>query len=93
MAYVIALVLVVVGLVVLAWLRRDALVSRAVKDRFVATLRSGETFDGLLIAADSKTFRFADVWALDGKERVSVDGELYLPRSEVLYLQKPGGSV
>lgn len=92
MAYVLACALLVVGLVALAWLRRDVLVRRAVKERFVATLRGGETFDGLLIAADAKTFRFADAWALDGKDKVSVDGELFLPRSEVLYLQKPGGS-
>jgi hypothetical protein len=81
---------IVVGLVALVWLRRDALVRRVVKERFVATMRGGESFEGLLLGADAKTFRFADAWALDGKDRVSVDGELYLPRGEVLYLQKPG---
>lgn len=82
----------VVGLVALVWLRRDVLVARAVKERFVATMRGGESFEGLLLAADAKTFRFTDAWAIDGKDRVSVDGELYLPRAEVLYLQKPGGA-
>jgi len=65
---------------------------QVLRDRFVATLRDGASFEGLLVDADEKTFRFADAWALDGKNRVSVDGELFLPRGEVLYLQKPGVS-
>lgn len=72
--------------------RRDRVVRQALRERFVATLRGGETFDGLLVDADDKTFRFADAFAVDGKNRVSVDGEVFLPRAEVLYLQRPGGS-
>lgn len=72
--------------------RRDRLVRQVLRERFIATLRSGETFDGLLVAVDERTYRFANAWAIDGKNRVSVDGELFLPRSEVLYLQKPGGA-
>ena len=70
--------------------RRDRLIRQFLRERFVATLRSGESFEGLLVEVDEKTFRFANAWALDGKDRVSVDGELFLPRHEVLYLQKPG---
>lgn len=73
-------------------LRRDKLVRQALRERFVATLRTGETFDGLLVDADEKTFRFADAFAVDGRNRVRVDGELFLPRGEVTYLQKPGGT-
>ena len=73
-------------------MNRDKLVKRALRERFIATLRSGETFDGLLVDVDEKTFRFTNAWAVDGKNRISVDGELFLPRSEVLYLQRPGGS-
>lgn len=72
--------------------RRDKLVRQALRERFIATLRSGATFDGLLLDADEKTFRFADAYAVDGRNRVSVDGELFLPRGEVLYLQRPGAS-
>jgi hypothetical protein len=71
-------------------LRRDKLVRQALRHRFVATLRGGESFDGLLVDADEKTFRFADAWAISSKGRARVDGELFLPRSEVLYLQRPG---
>ena len=71
---------------------RDKLVRQALKERFIATLRDGQTFDGLLVDADEKTFRFVDAFAIDGKSRAPVDGELFLPRAEVSYLQKPGGA-
>ena len=70
--------------------RRDRLIRQCLRERFVATLRGGESFEGLLVEVDEKTFRFANAWALDGKNRVSVDGEIFLPRNEVLYLQRPG---
>jgi hypothetical protein len=74
-------------------LRRDRIVRQVLRERFVATMRSGETFDGLLLDADVKTFRMGNAFAIDGKgNRASVDGELFLPRTEVLYLQKPGGT-
>lgn len=72
-------------------LRRDRLVRQVLRERFIATLRDGQTFDGLLAEADEKTFRLVNAFAIDGKNRAPVDGELFLPRSEVLYLQKPGG--
>jgi hypothetical protein len=72
-------------------LRRDKILRQVLREQFIATLRDGQTFDGLLVEADDKTFRFVNAFAIDGKNRAPVDGELFLPRSEVLYLQKPGG--
>lgn len=71
--------------------RSDKLIRQHLRDRFVVTLRGGASFDGLLVDADEKTYRMVDAFAVDGKDRVSVDGELFLPRGEVLYLQRPGG--
>lgn len=73
-------------------MNRDKLVRRVLRERFVATLKGGEAFEGLLLEADDKTFRFTDAHKLDGRNSVPVDGDLYLPRSEVQYLQKPGGN-
>ena len=70
---------------------RDKLIRRSLRERFIATLRGGETFDGLLVEADEKTFRMVDVFATDGKQRAKVDGELFLPRADVIYLQRTGG--
>lgn len=73
-------------------LKRDKLIRAALRERFIATLRNGETFDGLLLDADEKTYRFANAYAVDAKGRVSVDGELFIPREEVIYIQRPGAS-
>lgn len=73
--------------------RADRLVRRVLRERFVVTLRSGETFDGLLVDADAKTFRMANACAVDAKGgRVAVDGELFVPRDQVTYFQRPGAS-
>jgi hypothetical protein len=71
---------------------RDRLLKHLLRERFVITLRGGESFDGLLVDADEKTVRLASAFALGEKSRVSVDGELFIPRAEIVYLQKPGAS-
>jgi hypothetical protein len=71
-------------------MRKDRLLRKMILERFVVTLRSGESFDGLLADADTKTIRLVSSFALSGKDRVSVDGELFIPRSEITYLQRPG---
>jgi hypothetical protein len=68
---------------------RDRLVKRALRERFVLTMQSGETFEGLLLDADDMTIRVTDAYALDGSARISVDGDLYLPRFELAYMQRP----
>lgn len=73
--------------------RRDRLIRKHLRERFIATLLNGDTFDGLLIEADSKTYRFTNTYAVDPQNnRLSVDGDLFLPRNEVAYLQKPGAN-
>jgi hypothetical protein len=71
--------------------RRDRLLRASHLQRFVVTLGSGETFDGLLADADDNSVRLVDVFAVDEKSRVSVDGEMYLPRLNISYMQSPGG--
>ncbi len=72
-------------------IRRDKIIRQALRERFVVTLKGGESFEGILIEADDKSLRLVDSFAVSGKNRVSVDGDLYLPRPEVSYLQRPGG--
>lgn len=68
---------------------RDRLLRSMLRERFVVTLRGGEAFEGLLIDADDKTIRLADAWTVAQSRRHSIDGDLYLARAEVLYLQRP----
>jgi hypothetical protein len=70
-------------------MRRDRLIRQALRERFVVTLTSGETFDGLLLDTDDKTVHLVDAHALDGSTRVSIDGALFLPRDRVAYMQRP----
>jgi len=72
--------------------KRDRILRRALRDRVIATLRSGDSFDGLLFDVDAATFHFVDAVALTGTARAKVDGSLFLPRNEVVYMQKVGGA-
>jgi hypothetical protein len=68
---------------------RDRLVKRALRERFVVTMTTGETFEGLLLDADDKTLQLTGAFALSGQSRVEVSGDVYLPRLGVAYLQRP----
>lgn len=70
--------------------RRDRLLREHLRVRFVVTLKNGETFDGLLDDHDESTLEFLDVHAITKTgHRSEVDGRLYLPRSEIAYMQRP----
>ena len=71
-------------------MRKDRLLRKMILERFVVTLRSGESFDGLLADADTKTIRLVSSFALSGKDRVSVDLELIIKLKKKTYLQRPG---
>lgn len=70
--------------------RRDRLIRHHLRDRFVVTMSTGESFEGLLLDVDDRTIQLADVKALDGVQRLAVDGVVFLPRMGVAYMQKPG---
>jgi len=71
--------------------RRDRLLRQVHFQRFIVTLTSGETFDGLLADADDNTVKLVGAFAVDEKNRQSIDGDLYLPREKIAYLQNPEG--
>ena len=69
---------------------RDRLLRDNLRDRFVITLHSGETVEGLLWAVDDRTVILADAYSLAPLgQRTRIDGWVYLPRTAVLYLQRP----
>lgn len=69
--------------------RPDRLVRQLLRDRLVLTMRGGETFEGVVLDADDKTVKVADAYVLGENSRTVVDGELYLPRAELAYMQRP----
>lgn len=66
----------------------DRLLKRLIRERFLVTLANGEGFDGLLVELDERTIRLANAAQVSKTSRVEVDGDLYIPRADVLYLQK-----
>lgn len=67
---------------------RDRLLKKAVRDRFVVTLKSGQAFDGLLDQWDHSHYAFVDAHALgEGVSPVPVSGALWVDRANVAYLQ------
>jgi hypothetical protein len=71
---------------------RDRLLKNLIRERFVVTLLDGQAFDGLLDRHDDAHLEFVDAHAIDKDARVSVDGRLYVPRSQVAYMQVPEAS-
>lgn len=70
-------------------MRADRLLRGVLRERFVVTLATGETFDGLLDEHDTAYLTFVDAHALvSGQPAVPVDGALYLPRSNIAYMQR-----
>jgi hypothetical protein len=71
-------------------MRRDRLLRQHLRERFIVTLKSGDAFDGLLDEHDESTVELLDPHVVkpDGTLR-AVDGRLYLPRTEIAYMQRP----
>lgn len=67
--------------------RRDRLLRSALRERFIITLKGGQAFDGLLIDVDDKCVIVSDGWAIDSSGRTEVDGNLFVPRNEIAYMQ------
>lgn len=75
------------------YLRRDptdVLLRQHLLTRYVVTIASGETFDGLLASVDARTvvLRQVGVMKEDGK-LTPVDGDVVLRRDAVSYMQRP----
>lgn len=71
---------------------RDRLLKKWLRERFHITLTSGETFDGLLDSWDQNHLIFLDAGAVVPVDemrtrRVPVDGQLFLRRDAVAYMQ------
>ncbi|QLD10901.1 hypothetical protein [Microbacterium oleivorans] len=66
----------------------DRLIRSMIRRRYVATLDTEETFEGVLIDVDEFHLVLADVVSLASNgDRLAVDGQLWLPRLGVKYLQ------
>jgi small nuclear ribonucleoprotein (snRNP)-like protein len=68
---------------------RDRLLKKALRERFYVTLKSGETFDGLLDESDPLNLTLVDAHAhLEQGVPTAIQGELWLRWDNVAYLQR-----
>jgi len=73
-------------------MRRDRLLRSQIHARFVVTLLDGTGVSGLLVACDESVIVLANVAYLPRDARaqpLSVDGQLYIERRQIAYLQAP----
>lgn len=73
---------------------RDRLLKKTLRDRYVITLKSGQTFEGLLDDWDRHRVKLvAAVAVVEGSggtlHRQDVAGDLYLDRDNIAYSQVP----
>lgn len=69
---------------------RRRLLREHLRERFVVTLVTGETFSGLLEEHDAEHLTLVDARALQaGGHDLPVDGVVFLPRVKVAYMQRP----
>lgn len=73
-------------------MRADRLIRQHYRDRYLVSLSSGEAFEGALDELDGSHYVLVDAVAVSPSgDRVPVDGRLWLPRANVLYMQQPKG--
>ena len=69
--------------------RKDRLFLMAERGRFLVTTDSEESFDGILIDWDESNIVLADFYQISPNgDRVKLDGDLWLPRPRIKYMQK-----
>jgi hypothetical protein len=68
----------------------DRIVTDHLREKYVVTLKSGETFDGVLTEADGRSVVLMQARSLSPDHNpVLIDGCLVLARADIRYLQRP----
>lgn len=69
---------------------RDRLLKKTLRNRYIITLKSGETFDGLLDDWDRQQIvLIAASVVTESNARVKIDGDIRLDRVNIAYSQRP----
>lgn len=68
--------------------RKDKLLLLAERGRFLITSDTDEVFEGILLEWDDGHIVIVDVASISAKgDRLKVDGEIWIPRNRVKYMQ------
>lgn len=70
--------------------RTDRLLRAHLCERFIVTLDDGQTFLGLLRDIDDRVLTLVDVATIaPNGDQLAVDGELFVERVRINYMQRP----
>ena len=69
--------------------QKERVLTSLLKERFIVSLTDGNAVEGLFIDADFKTIQLSDCYRITVDARVRLDGEMFIPRGNVIYIQKP----
>ncbi len=69
--------------------RADRVIRPYLRTRFGVTMKSGQTWTGVLLEVDERSLRLAEARLIgaDGSE-TKADGNVFLPRGDVAYMQR-----
>lgn len=67
------------------------ILERLMRDRLVVTLKSAETFSGVLWECDEKLLVLRSCWVVtpEGASDIMIDGDIVLLLADIAYTQKP----
>lgn len=71
---------------------RSRVISSRLREKIIVTLKTGESFSGVLFSHDDKAMVLRESEALgagDNRTNVLLDGELIVLMPDVAYLQRP----
>ena len=69
--------------------RNDWLLNSIMRDQVVVTLKDGQSFRGIFNGGDKNHLALLGVEYLKPEGATKVDGEVFLPRDHVAFVQKP----
>ena len=69
--------------------RDDWMLRSLLRERLVVTLKDGQSFRGLFNGGDRKTLALLDAEYLKSDGAVKADGEVFVPRDHIAYIQRP----
>lgn len=69
--------------------RNDWMLDSIVRDRVVVTLKDGQSFRGIFNGGDKNHLALLDAEYLKPDGATKVDGEVFIPRAHVAFVQKP----
>lgn len=71
---------------------RSRVITSRLRDRVIVTLKTGESFQGVLYSHDDKALVLRETSALGAGEKrtdLPIDGELIVLLADVAYIQRP----